>query len=284
MSVVRGTWCVKAKATRSYAPRTTYYSHSFVAMPLRALIFDVDGTLADTERDGHRIAFNRAFADAGLDWEWDVELYGELLSVTGGKERMRHYAEMRGEWGVVPAAAKRSDGANRKEPLPTPHSLNSDFISRLHASKNRHYEALLAHNDIPLRPGVRSLLEEARAAGVRLAIATTTSPENVSALLSHALPDGEHWFDVIGAGDVVAEKKPAPDIYNWVLRELGLGPSDCVAFEDSENGVRSAVAAGLKTIVARNAYTRNHDFDGASLVVDEFDKVDLATVRRCCGE
>ena len=226
-------------------------------MPLHALIFDVDGTLADTERDGHRVAFNRAFADAGLDWDWDVDLYGDLLKVTGGKERIQHYAALR-----------------------SPHPLSRDFIAQLHAAKNRHYEALLAHNDIPLRPGVRELLEEARAAGVRLAIATTTSPENVSALLSHALPDGEHWFDVIGAGDVVAAKKPAPDIYEWVLKKLGLGPRDCVAFEDSENGVRSAMGAGLKTIVARNAYTRNHDFTGAVLVVEEWAGVDLGAVRR----
>jgi HAD superfamily hydrolase (TIGR01509 family) len=221
-----------------------------------ALLFDVDGTLADTERDGHRVAFNRAFKEAGLDWEWDVDLYGELLRVTGGKERMEHYA--------------------------VSHRLSAvgivKLIPGLHASKNRHYNDLLAQGGIPLRPGVRRLLEEARSAGVRLAIATTTSPENVSALLSHVLPDGEHWFDVIGAGDVVAKKKPAPDIYFWVLEKLGLNATDCIAFEDSENGLRSATGARLRTVVTPNAYTHGHNFTGAALVVEDMEAVDLASL------
>lgn len=218
---------------------------------LQGLLFDVDGTLADTERDGHRVAFNQAFAAAGLNWEWDDALYGELLRVTGGKERIRHYLDT-----YLPDFKR-------------PHAYEA-FVTGLHHAKNRIYAELLATGGIPLRPGVRRLLEEARAAGLRLAVATTTSPENVSALLAHALAaDGESWFEVIAAGDIVPAKKPAPDIYTWALKEMDLKPEQALAFEDSENGVRASLGAGLKTIVTVNEYTRTHDFSGAALVVDQ---------------
>jgi HAD superfamily hydrolase (TIGR01509 family) len=217
---------------------------------LRALIFDVDGTLADTERDGHRVAFNRAFADAGLDWDWTVELYGELLQVTGGKERMQFYLDRyRTDW-------------------QRPNDLKG-LIANLHAAKTQHYTRLLADGAIPLRPGVQRLLEEVRNRGLRLAIATTTTPANVTALLENTLPPGGlFWFEVIAAGDIVPAKKPAPDIYHYALAQMNLRPEECIAFEDSYNGLVSAHKAGLKTIITINDYTRDHDFSEAAVVLD----------------
>ncbi len=216
---------------------------------LEALIFDVDGTLSETERNGHFVAFNRAFADAGLDWRWDVELYGDLLSVTGGKERLAYYIE-------------------RYRPDFHPTEGAASFVARLHALKTKHYLDIVAKRGIPLRTGVERLLTEARAEGLRLAIATTTTPANVTALLESVLPGKAGWFEVIGAGDVVPEKKPAPDIYLYVLDKLGLRSDRCIAIEDSEQGLHASLAAGLKTIVTINSFTASQDFTGAALVVD----------------
>jgi HAD superfamily hydrolase (TIGR01509 family) len=223
----------------------------------KALIFDVDGTLADTERDGHRPAFNAAFAEAGLDWVWDVERYGELLKVTGGKERIATFIE--------------EEGIELDPAIDPP-----DFIAGLHRAKTRHYVSLLEGGAIPLRPGVLRLLREARDAGIRLAIATTTTPENVSVLLDNAGEPGlRDWFDVIAAGDVVPSKKPAPDIFLLALSELGLEASECVAVEDSDNGVRSALGAGLRAVlVTVNAYTSGQDMRDATLVVDQLGEPD----------
>lgn len=227
---------------------------------LQALIFDVDGTLADTERDGHRPAFNAAFAEQGLDWNWDETLYGELLAITGGKERIRHYAERH-----TPdiAALPGLDG----------------LVRDLHAAKTRHYLRLVESGCLPLRPGVAALIRQARQRGMRLAIATTTTPENVTALLHATLgPDAPGWFEVIGAGDIVPNKKPAPDIYHWVLDRLALPPENCLAIEDSANGLQAARAAGLRCLVTPNDYTAGEDFSGAWQVLADLREVDLKAV------
>lgn len=229
--------------------------------PLQALIFDVDGTLAETERDGHRVAFNRAFADFAVPWHWDVATYGRLLAVTGGKERMAAY------W------RERETG----EP-------DEALIGRLHRRKNEIYADIVAAGGIPLRPGVARLLAEARERGLRLAIATTTSPQNVDALLRAALgADAAQLFDVVGAGDIVPAKKPAPDIYDWVLAQLRLAPARCVAFEDSVPGLAAARGADLATVIVEGEYSRGANFDGALAVLDSLGEPDAPAAGRARG-
>ena len=218
---------------------------------LKVLIFDVDGTLADNERDGHRVAFNRAFGEAGLDWFWDEATYDRLLEVFGGKERLRYYIE------------------EFQPQFDPPEGLDA-FIRDLHRLKTRQYAALLESGALPLRPGVERLLKEARAAGLKLAVASTTTRENVTALLRETL--GEEsigWFEVIACGDVVANKKPAPDIYLYALGQLGLDASECLVIEDTEAGLASATAAGLAAVITVNESTRHQDFSGAAIVLDQ---------------
>lgn len=210
---------------------------------LAALIFDVDGTLAETE-ELHRKSFNAAFAAAGLGWVWDQALYGRLLEVTGGKERIRHYLDTARPGGTMDAAG----------------------IAALHADKTRRYTAMVDAGGVGLRPGIARLIAEAEAQGVRLAIATTTSRPNVDALLRAVL--GRDPFEVIACGDEVAAKKPAPDVYALALARLGLDASVCLAIEDTANGLRSAQGAGLACLVTTSLYGGRGVFPGAWAVVD----------------
>jgi HAD superfamily hydrolase (TIGR01509 family) len=215
---------------------------------LAALIFDVDGTLADTE-EAHRVAFNEAFMALGVEWQWDAPTYRQLLRTTGGKERLAAYLRTLG----------RSDSET---------AALGALIPELHAEKTRRYTAAVARGDVPLRPGVARLIDEALDAGTRLAIATTTTAANVDALLTAAFGTaGRQWFGVIACGDEVKAKKPAPDIYRLALDRLALPPQSVVALEDSEDGLRAANGAGLFTVVTPCVWTTGQDFRGAGLLL-----------------
>jgi HAD superfamily hydrolase (TIGR01509 family) len=217
-------------------------------MTVHALIFDVDGTLADTE-ELHRQAFNAAFAEAGLPWHWSRPRYRALLRITGGKERLAHHI-----------GSLRLGSGEQQRLL--------DLVPTLHANKTRHYAAAVEAGRLPLRDGVQRLLHEARDDGCRLAIASTTSAANIDALLRATLgPDAIDWFDVIACSDQVARKKPAPDIYQLVLQLLGVEPEAAVAFEDSAHGLAAAQAAGVWTVATPTWWSAEDDLHEAGLLL-----------------
>ncbi|QGN54571.1 HAD-IA family hydrolase [Novosphingobium sp. Gsoil 351] len=226
-------------------------------MTLKALIFDVDGTLAETE-EAHRSAFNRTFAEAGHDWEWSPEHYRRLLETTGGKERIAAFLDEIGE------------------------SLAAETIARLHARKNAIYAQLVAGGEVALRPGVVRLIDEARAAGVGLAIATTTSRANLAALLGRLFGlSALGIFAAVVAGEDVSAKKPDPEVYARTLALLGLAPGECLAIEDSRNGMLAARAAGLPVLVTPSRYTDHEVFDGAALLRPDLDSAPAITLADC---
>ena len=229
---------------------------------LQALIFDVDGTLADTEM-AHLAAFNHAFQEAGMDWTWSIEQYTQLLGISGGKERLLHY------WKSVSPGIKSVSGNALQE-----------TIDRLHWLKTAAYEQAIQDGAVAMRPGVLDLIFEAERSGLQLAIATTTSPVNISALLRKAIgPDWRHYFLVIEDASTASVKKPHPQVYLQTLSRLHVPAQACLAFEDSENGLRAAVAAKLATLVTPNAFTQTHDFTGALRVLPSLEGVRVAQLR-----
>jgi HAD superfamily hydrolase (TIGR01509 family) len=219
---------------------------------LKAIIFDVDGTLADTEST-HLKAFNAAFQESSLDWHWSVEDYTELLKISGGKERIAHY------WKNHQAEIQFIDGATMQS-----------TIDQIHLVKTAFYESAVRNHEVQMRAGVLEIIDAALSTGIVLAIATTTSPVNIAALLRHAI--GEDWrkcFSVVEDASTAPMKKPHPQVYLQTLQRLGLPAPFCLAIEDSNNGLRSALTAGLKTVITTNAFTKHHDFSGALQVLPD---------------
>lgn len=230
-----------------------------MTQPLRALVFDVDGTLADTE-SFHLQAFNQAFAECGLDWAWDEALYTKLLDISGGKERILYY------WNHTRGHVVDIGGGALRE-----------TIERIHLAKTALYEAMVNEGRVTLRPGVLHLIEDARRHGLKLAIATTTSPVNVSSLLRRAIgPDWRMVFPIVCDASTAPLKKPHPQVYRHALHALRENAGACIAFEDSANGLRSATAAGLQTVITPTRFTADHDFTGALRVLDYLVHADVA--------
>ncbi|NWG12261.1 MAG: HAD-IA family hydrolase [Acidobacteria bacterium] len=216
---------------------------------IKALIFDCDGVLVDTERDGHRVAFNQAFAAMSLDVTWDVPLYGELLKIAGGKERMRSYFDTVG-W---PVAVADRDG----------------FIKELHRLKTDLFMKLIEGGQLPLRSGIRRIVDEAIAASVRLAVCSTSNERAVTAIVRTLLgPDRRRRFEIF-AGDIVSKKKPDPEIYNLARERMNLAAPDCLVVEDSRNGLLAAKAAGMRCVITMSGYTACEDFSEADAVFPE---------------
>jgi HAD superfamily hydrolase (TIGR01509 family) len=221
----------------------------------RALIFDCDGVLGDTEQFGHLVAFNQMWKETGVPWQWSVEEYGRKLKIGGGKERMSSLfsePDFLAAWPACPA------GENARK----------DLIAAWHKRKTEIYKEVIRSGRIPPRPGVKRLSEEALENGWTLAVASTSAPEAVHSVLRHVMGDATaDRFSLVLAGDVVKAKKPAPDIYLMAAGELGVPPEACVVIEDSNNGVESAYRAGMRCVVTVSGYTRDEDFSHASIVL-----------------
>ncbi len=214
---------------------------------IKAVFFDQDGVIIDTERDGHRVSFNMTFKEFGFTDEWSVEYYHELLQVAGGKERMKHHAQTKGF----------------SKPIP-PEELD-ELVKAMHKRKTALFVELIETGKLPLRPGIHRFMKEAMEAGLKIAVCTTSNEQAAKAITGKILADIK--FDLVLAGDVVQNKKPDPEIYNLALAKLGLKPEEAFVVEDSRNGVKASKAAGLKTIVTTNGYTEKEDVSDGDIIV-----------------
>ena len=214
---------------------------------IQAIFFDQDGVIIDTERDGHRVSFNETFKEFGFSFEWGVAEYHELLQISGGKERMKHYLQTKG-FGK-----------------PVPPEQADDLIARMHKRKTALFIEMVESGRLPLRPGIHRFMREAVAAGLKLGVCTTSSEKAAHAIAYQILKDIP--FEVVLAGDVVEKKKPAPDIYKLGLEKTGLSPEDVFVVEDSRNGVLAGKAAGLRVLATTNVYTEKEDLSPADVIV-----------------
>ena len=214
---------------------------------IKAFFFDQDGVIIDTERDGHRVAFNKTFKEFGYNFQWDVDEYHDLLQIAGGKERMRHYLHTRGFGFAVKPEEE------------------DDLIKRLHKRKTEIFIELIESGQLPLRPGIKRIMKEINGLGLKLGICTTSNEKAAHAVAYKILKDIK--FDFVLAGDVVKKKKPDPEIYLLALEKTGLKPEECIVVEDSRNGVLAAESAGLNIVATTNVYTENEDLSGADIIV-----------------
>jgi HAD superfamily hydrolase (TIGR01509 family) len=221
---------------------------------IKAIFFDQDGVIIDTEKDGHRVAFNETFKEFGYTFGWDVETYHRLLEISGGKERMRHYFQ---DEGLFPDLS--------------PDRLN-DLIVRLHKRKTEIFVSLIESGKLPLRAGVKRLMLEGMDRGLILGVCTTANERSANAIARGVLKDIR--FEFVLAGDVVKKKKPDPEIYQLALERTGLPPESCIVVEDSRNGVLAARGAGLRSVATTNIYTEEEDLSDADIVVTSLGEPD----------
>jgi len=214
---------------------------------IKAVFFDQDGVIIDTEKDGHRVSFNMTFKEFGFTDEWSVDYYHELLQIAGGKERMKHHWQTRGF----------------SKPIP-PEQID-ELIKDMHKRKTAIFVELIESGKLPLRPGIHRFMKEAMAAGLKIGVCTTSNEQAAKAITEKILKDIK--FDIVLAGDVVSKKKPDPEIYNLALSKTNLKPDEVMVVEDSKNGVLAAKAAGTRVVVTTNYYTEKEDVSGGDIIV-----------------